>query len=316
MPVSPKALFFDVFGTLMDWRNSIARELKAVLEPLGYSLDWIAFADAWRGQYQPAMEEVRSGRLPFSKLDVLHRRNLEAILPRFNVPMLPEETMQHLNLAWHRLDAWPDVPPGMKQLRPQVLLAPCSNGNIALMADLARRNAEANGLAQAARFVDGDVTWPSSGFDALGLAPSSFDHVLANPPFLTSGKARLPADPMLRRAHAADPAEMEGWLRFLSAFAKPKGTVTLIHRADALPHLLPLMERRFGRLILFPLFPRIGEPAVRMIIHGIKGSRASLLIQRGMVLHRADGGFMPEAESILRGGARLELMPAKTHFPE
>ena len=184
------------------------------------------------------------------------------------------------------------------------------------LAALARRNAQANGLAQAARFVDGDVTWPSSGFDALGLAPSSFDHVLANPPFLTSGKARLPADPMLRRAHAADPAEMEGWLRFLSAFAKPKGTVTLIHRADALPHLLPLMERRFGRLILFPLFPRIGEPAIRMIIHGIKGSRASLLIHRGMILHRADGGFMPEAEAILRGGARLEVVAKKTHFHE
>jgi 2-haloacid dehalogenase len=135
-----KALFYDVFGTLMDWRNSIARESKAVLEPLGYKLDWLAFADAWRGQYQPAMEEVRSGRLPFSKLDVLHRRNLETVMPRFHIGALPEETMRHLNLAWHRLDAWPDVPPGMKQLRRKFLLAPCSNGNIALMADLARKN--------------------------------------------------------------------------------------------------------------------------------------------------------------------------------
>lgn len=135
-----KALFFDVFGTLMDWRNSIARESKAVLEPLGYKIDWLAFADAWRGQYQPAMEEVRSGRLPFSKLDVLHRRNLETVMPRFNIGALPEETMRHLNLAWHRLDAWPDVPPGMRQLRRKFLLAPCSNGNIALMADLARKN--------------------------------------------------------------------------------------------------------------------------------------------------------------------------------
>ena len=80
-----KALFFDVFGTLMDWRTSVAREAKAQLGPLGYDLDWIAFADAWRAEYQPGMEEVRAGRLPFSKLDVLHRHNLERILPRFGL---------------------------------------------------------------------------------------------------------------------------------------------------------------------------------------------------------------------------------------
>ncbi len=135
-----KALFFDVFGTLMDWRTSIARESQAVLEPLGYHIDWIAFADAWRGEYQPSMEEVRAGRLPFCKLDVLHRRNLETVMARFHIPALPEATMEHLNLAWHRLDAWPDVTEGMRQLRRKFLLAPCSNGNIALMADLARRN--------------------------------------------------------------------------------------------------------------------------------------------------------------------------------
>jgi 2-haloacid dehalogenase len=135
-----KALFFDVFGTLMDWRTSIARESKAVLEPLGYKIDWIAFADAWRGQYQPSMEQVRSGKLPFSKLDALHRRNLETVMPQFGVDALAEETMVHLNRAWHRLDAWPDVPPGMRQLRRKFLLAPCSNGSIAIMADLARKN--------------------------------------------------------------------------------------------------------------------------------------------------------------------------------
>jgi tRNA1(Val) A37 N6-methylase TrmN6 len=183
------------------------------------------------------------------------------------------------------------------------------------LAALARRNAEVNGLSGAARFIEGDVTWPSSSFAALGLAPSGFDHVLANPPFLTAGEARLPADAMLRRAHAADPGEWEGWLRFLSAFARPKGTVTLIHRADALPRLLPLLERRFGRLILFPLFPRIGEPASRIIIQGIKGSRASLIIREGLVLHRTQGGFTPAANAILREGARLELEAAHTHFP-
>jgi 2-haloacid dehalogenase len=133
-------MFFDVFGTLVDWRTSIAREAEAVLRPLGYALDWLAFADAWRGEYQPAMDEIRSGRQPFSKLDVLHRRNLEKILPRFNVAGLPEETMRHLNLAWHRLDAWPDSAPGLARLKKRCMLAPVSNGNISLMVNLARRN--------------------------------------------------------------------------------------------------------------------------------------------------------------------------------
>jgi 2-haloacid dehalogenase len=135
-----RALFFDVFGTLMDWRTSVAREAEKILGNLGYSLDWIAFADAWRGQYQPGMEEVRLGKIPFSKLDVLHRRNLERILPRFGLENLSDEVLAELNLAWHRLDAWPDVPAAMKRLRRKFLLAPCSNGNIALMVDLARRN--------------------------------------------------------------------------------------------------------------------------------------------------------------------------------
>jgi len=139
-PTAVKALFFDVFGTLVDWRTSIARESKAVLEPLGYSADWLGFADAWRDEYQPGMEEVRAGRIPFSKLDVLHRRNLDRILPRFGFTGLSEEITSHLNRAWHRLDAWPDVAPGLQRLKRKFLLAPVSNGNISLMVDLARRN--------------------------------------------------------------------------------------------------------------------------------------------------------------------------------
>ena len=139
-PVIPKALFFDVFGTLVDWRTSIAREAQAILKPRGFALDWLAFADAWRAEYQPAMEEVRSGRLPFCRLDVLHRRNLDRILPRFEVAGLPEDVMRELNLAWHRLDAWPDSAPGLVRLKRRCLIAPVSNGNISLMVDLARRN--------------------------------------------------------------------------------------------------------------------------------------------------------------------------------
>ena len=135
-----RALFFDVFGTLVDWRKSVAREAEVILSPLGHSLDWTAFADAWRAEYQPGMEEVRTGKLPFSKLDVLHRRNLERFIPRFGLKNLSEEVLAELTLVWHRLDAWPDVPAALARLKRKFLIAPVSNGNISLMVDLARRN--------------------------------------------------------------------------------------------------------------------------------------------------------------------------------
>jgi 2-haloacid dehalogenase len=135
-----RALLFDVFGTLVDWRSSIARETQALLSPLGLTLDWLAFADAWRDRYQPTMEQVRQGRIAFSTLDQLHRRNLEQVLEEFRVEGLAEPTRVQLNLSWHRLDAWPDVKTGLARLHPDYRLAPCSNGNISLMVDLARRN--------------------------------------------------------------------------------------------------------------------------------------------------------------------------------
>jgi 2-haloacid dehalogenase len=135
-----KAMFFDVFGTMVDWRAGVAGASKKVLGPLGYELDWTAFADAWRGEYQPAMEEIRSGRIPFVKLDIVHRTMLDRIRPRFGLESVDESALRELNLAWHRLDAWPGVTTALHRLRTRFFLAPCSNGNIALMADLARRN--------------------------------------------------------------------------------------------------------------------------------------------------------------------------------
>ena len=135
-----RALFFDVFGTLVDWRTSVSREAERILHPQGFHLDWAAFADAWRGEYQPGMEEVRSGKIPFSKLDVLHRRNLERFLPRFGVKNLSDAMLHELTLSWHRLDAWPDVPAALVRLKRKFMVAPVSNGNISLMVDLARRN--------------------------------------------------------------------------------------------------------------------------------------------------------------------------------
>ena len=138
--MTPKALLFDVFGTLVDWRAGVAGEAEKLLAPLGHRLDWGAFADAWRGEYQPAMEEVRAGRIPFCKLDALHRYNLEHILPRFGIKSVSEPTLAELNLAWHRLDAWPDVSAGLKRFKRKFLIAPVSNGNISLMVGLARKN--------------------------------------------------------------------------------------------------------------------------------------------------------------------------------
>jgi 2-haloacid dehalogenase len=135
-----KALFFDVFGTLVDWRSGVAREAESILKPRGLNLDWLAFADAWRGQYQPAMEEVRSGRLPYTKLDMLQLQTLQKILPRFGVEKIADADLTELILAWHRLDAWPDAQPGLARLRERFLTAPVSNGNTAIMCDLARRN--------------------------------------------------------------------------------------------------------------------------------------------------------------------------------
>jgi 2-haloacid dehalogenase len=133
-----RALIFDVFGTLVDWHGSVAREVAAVLGPR--VPDPARFAVEWRDQYQPSMQAVRSGALPFSKLDVLHRHNLDQVLAARGLHDVDNATRAHLNLAWHRLDAWPDVAPGLQRLRQRFRLAPCSNGNISLMVDLARRN--------------------------------------------------------------------------------------------------------------------------------------------------------------------------------
>jgi 2-haloacid dehalogenase len=135
-----KALFFDVFGTLVDWRSGVARDAELVLKSEGYSIDWITFADAWRDRYQPVMEEVRSGRIPYAKLDILHRRTLEQIVSRFGLERLDDAMLARLTQAWHRLDAWKDVAAGLARLRQLYLIAPVSNGNTLLMSDLARRN--------------------------------------------------------------------------------------------------------------------------------------------------------------------------------
>ena len=136
---SVKALGFDVFGTVVDWRTSVTREAAAIAGAKGIAGDWAAFADAWRALYQPAMDEVRSGRRPWTKLDDLHRESLDKLLPQFGLDALSPDEVADLNLAWHRLDPWPDTVAGLTRLKTKYTLATLSNGNVALMVDMAKR---------------------------------------------------------------------------------------------------------------------------------------------------------------------------------
>jgi 2-haloacid dehalogenase len=138
-PGSIQALAFDVFGTVVDWRSSIIREGEAIGRQHGLRVDWAQFADAWRGLYQPNMDKVRSGAIGWTKLDDLHRMALDQLLVDFKITGLSEAEIDHLNRAWHRLDPWPDAVPGLTRLKRRYILATLSNGNVALMVNMARR---------------------------------------------------------------------------------------------------------------------------------------------------------------------------------
>lgn len=137
-PRQPALLLFDVFGTVVDWRGSLIRAIPEHLAPLGLVVDPAAFADRWRARYQPAMARVRSGERPWVSLDVLHRENLDAVLDEFGCGALPALAREGLNRAWHRLDPWPDAPDGLRALRAFGYCCALSNGNLRLMASVAR----------------------------------------------------------------------------------------------------------------------------------------------------------------------------------
>ena len=133
-----QALTFDVFGTVVDWRGSIIREGDALGAAHGLEADWAAFADAWRGGYRPSMARVRSGELPWTKLDALHRMILDELLEKHGISTLSEADKQHWNRVWHRLTPWPDSVPGLTRLRQHYVLATLSNGNVALLTNMAK----------------------------------------------------------------------------------------------------------------------------------------------------------------------------------
>lgn len=134
-----KALTFDVFGTCVDFRGSIVKECRALGKAKGLRVNWGKFADAWRAGYKPAMDRVRSGDLPWTKIDVLHRMILDDILQKFRIAdALSEAEKAHLNLVWHRLKPWPDTVKGLKRLKQRYILATLSNGNTALLVNMAK----------------------------------------------------------------------------------------------------------------------------------------------------------------------------------
>jgi tRNA1(Val) A37 N6-methylase TrmN6 len=172
------------------------------------------------------------------------------------------------------------------------------------LAALAQANALENGFGDRFQAVAADVAAPWSSLEGQ-LLREGYDHVIANPPFYAHGRARLSKDGRNARSRAMPGGGLDIWLRFLAAAARPGGTATVIHTAEALPQLLNAFEGRFGGLLVIPLYPKAEAAAIRVILRGIKGSRAPLSIAPGIVLHEADGTPTPAARAVLRDAAKI-----------
>jgi tRNA1(Val) A37 N6-methylase TrmN6 len=180
-----------------------------------------------------------------------------------------------------------------------------------VLADLARRNAERNGLAARVRVVIADVaaggrTLHEAAPDG-GLAPASFEHVVTNPPFYAEGSGTPPRLGAKAAAHQMREGSLERWMAFLATAAAADGRLTLVHRADALALVLSALEGRFGSLRVLPVHPRAGAPASRIVVTAVKGSRAPLELKPGLVLQDAEGRYLPAVEAVLRHGAPLTI---------
>ncbi len=200
-----RALTFDVFGTVVDWRSSIAREAEEMLAPKGHQLDWGAFADAWRGQYQPAMAEVREGRRGYVVMDVLHREMLDVALDQFGIAGLDATEKHRLAMAWRRLDPWPDAVGGMTRLKAGRAVIALSNGNIALVLSMAKRAGIPWDTILGSELVGTykpDAVIYDSAVRFLDLAPQQIMMVACHPWDLAAAKARG-----LRTAYVHRPLE-------------------------------------------------------------------------------------------------------------
>lgn len=205
MPVQPKALVFDVFGTVVDWRSSIIEEGARWGRQKGLIVDWAKFADRWRAGYSPSMDKVRKGLLPWTKLDDLHRMVLEELLKEFQITGLTEAEKDHWNKVWHRLKPWPDSVQGLERLKKEFIVASLSNGNVSLLVDMAKHA----GLpwdtvlsAELARHYKPDREAYLTAADLLGTAPGETMLVAAH-----SGDLHAARQCGLRTAFVYRPAE-------------------------------------------------------------------------------------------------------------
>ena len=188
---SVKALVFDVFGTVVDWRTSVSLEVEQLAKRKGLMIDGAKFADEWRRQYPTSMNRVRTGELPWTKLDRLHRMILDQVLKDFAISGLSEAETDSLNRAWHRLRPWPDAVRGLTRLKKKFIIAPLSNGNISLMTDMAKHSQlpwDCILGAELVRHYKPDREVYQSAADFLDLKPAEVMMVAAHLPDLHAAK--------------------------------------------------------------------------------------------------------------------------------
>jgi 2-haloacid dehalogenase len=187
-----KALVFDVFGTVVDWRGSIIREGMALGRRKKLKVDWPAFADAWRAGYRPAMARVRSGALPWTKIDELHRMILDGLLQRFSLGKLSEDEIDRLNRVWHRLRPWPEARAGLAKLKRKHVIATLSNGNVALLTNMAKHAKlpwDCILSAEVVRHYKPDPETYLGAADLLGVKPAELMMVAAHKDDLHAARA-------------------------------------------------------------------------------------------------------------------------------
>lgn len=187
-----KALAFDVFGTVVDWRGSIIRDATAFGAARDIDADWARFADAWRAGYRPAMQRVREGDLPWLTIDALHRLILDGLVAEYGLEGLPEHDLEHLNRVWHRLDPWPDAVRGLAQLKTRYIITTLSNGNFSLLTDMAKRAGlpwDCIVSAELFRHYKPDPETYLGTADLLGIAPAELMLVACHPDDLRAARA-------------------------------------------------------------------------------------------------------------------------------
>lgn len=175
------------------------------------------------------------------------------------------------------------------------------------LAQLAAENVRRNGLADRVRVVNAAVGASAAELRSAGLAEESFGHVIANPPYHDVGAGTLAPDVAKAAAHAMPDDELDRWARFMARMAAPRGRATIVHKAQALQRVLSALDQRFGDVKILPLHPRPGDAAHRVIVEGVKGSKAPLQLLAGFVLHTEGNDFTPAAQAILRAGTALAM---------